>query len=490
MGRHEKSVLNGQGLDRRESGYYSTPAPIAEFLARKLVDLRPGGRKALDPCVGEGELAIPLLHRGIAVDGFDVLDFELEPEIEFSKRDFFEFYREQKKSRVPGGRIDLPYDFYVANPPYNCHELNYVRDNKRWLRSVFPDIGVLNTYSMFLSAMIDCAREGALLAFIALDSFLTARGHEALRKQILRECSLHHLLLCPNDLFWPQGADVRTCIMILQKGRRFQGEVAVLNRPRDTTEFVRALERERFERKQLGEVLLRNKDDRSEFIVGVPDDVRTLFAGERLGSQFRSVTGISTGNDRQYLSAAKRTGFTTPFYKNPGTYRFYCPPSAFLTDDFLQLDRSIPNFMVRNKELLFKPGITCSSMGVPFAACYLPPNSTYGVNANIVCPEQDLWWLLAYLNSHLVTYMVRGVLIRSNMVTSGYVSRIPVPKLSRETKQALAAAAGEAFRRQSAERDYADYLNRINRALYAELGITKRSAGMMARFAGDILKSL
>jgi hypothetical protein len=490
MGRHEKSVLNGQGLDRRESGYYSTPAPVAEFLASKLVELHPQGRKALDPCLGEGELAIPLFSRGIAVDGFDVLDFDLPPGIAFSKRDFFDFYREQKKSCVPGGRIDLPYDFYVANPPYNCHELNYVRDNKRWLRSVFSDIGVLNTYSMFLSAMIDCAREGAILAFITLDSFLTARGHEALRKQILRECSLHHLLLCPNDLFWPQGADVRTCIMILQKGRRFQGEVAILNRPRDTTGFVRALEKESFEQRKLSEILLQNKEDRSEFIVGVPDDIRTLFAGTRLGSRFRCITGISTGNDSRYLSTAKRPGFTTPFYKNPGSYRFYCPPNAYLTDDFLQLDKSIPNFMVRNKELLFKPGITCSSMGVPFAACYLPINSTYGVNANIICPEKDLWWLLAYLNSHLVTYLVRGVLIRSNMVTSGYVSRIPVPKLSTRKKRALAVVAREAFRSQIVERDYTEYLTRINRALYAELGITPGSAEMMARFAGGILKLL
>ena len=47
---------------------------------------------------------------------------------------------------------------------------------------------------------------------------------------------------------------------------------------------------------------------------------------------------------------------------------------------------------------------------------FIEANSTYGVNANIITGDRDTWWLLAYLNSHLVTFMVRGILNRSTVM--------------------------------------------------------------------------
>ena len=74
-------------------------------------------------------------------------------------------------------------------------------------------------YSMFLSALIECAKKGSLIGVIISDSFLTAKLHSNLRKQIIDNCIIHQLILCPNDLFWSQKADVKTCILILEKGR-------------------------------------------------------------------------------------------------------------------------------------------------------------------------------------------------------------------------------------------------------------------------------
>ena len=54
MGRHEKEVGIALGMDRRDSGYYSTPAFVANFIAEKATSLNPSGKVALDPCVGEG----------------------------------------------------------------------------------------------------------------------------------------------------------------------------------------------------------------------------------------------------------------------------------------------------------------------------------------------------------------------------------------------------------------------------------------------------
>lgn len=93
--------------------------------------------------------------------------------------------------------------------------------------------------------------------------------------------------------------------------------------------------------------------------------------------------------------------------------------------------------MVRNRGLLFNEGIACSSMGLPFSAVYLPADAVTGVNPTIYPPKEDINWLLSYLNSSLVTYLIRGVLIRSNMVTSGYVSCLPVLDFNEVERKAL-----------------------------------------------------
>lgn len=226
MGRHQKTVCTVQGLDRRETGYYSTPPFVADFIARTLLSLNPHGKRVFDPCVGKGELAEPFLRRGdFTVKGLDILDLAPSPKIQFTQEDFLKFYEAQRLNCILGRTIDLPYDYYVANPPYNCHEVEYIRANKALLSALFGGIGVLNMYSMFLTAMIDCAKDGALIGVITLDSFLTAHGHATLREHILQHCAIHHVLLCPTDLFRNQGADVRTCVLILQKGRQHQGEI-------------------------------------------------------------------------------------------------------------------------------------------------------------------------------------------------------------------------------------------------------------------------
>ena len=69
-----------------------------------------------------------------------------------------------------------------------------------------------------------------------------------------------------------------------------------------------------------------------------------------------------------------------------------------MVSKFLDISKVIPNFIVRNKNYLFKEGISCSSMGVAFGAAILPKDATFGVNANIIVDESEKWWLLAYLN--------------------------------------------------------------------------------------------
>lgn len=486
MGRHVKQVCSDAGIERRASGYYSTPPFVAEYIAGRLAEIKPSDATALDPCIGSGEMALPLARRGIKVTGYDVLEFSLPSEIDFQQTDFLEEYGKLKERAAHC--IDLPYDFYVANPPYNCHEVGYVRENKLKLSQLFRDVGCHNMYSMFISAMIDCAKEGAILGIVALDSFMTSRAHEPLRRKVLDLCSLHDLILCPTDLFLGQDADVRTCIVVLQKGRRYQGRVRVLNRPTDSAAFENSLSAE-LKQIDLDSIVLGGDSDRAELTIGLPPEIRNLFSLPRISSRFRCVTGISTGNDKRFLSKQKKPGFSVPFYKNPGSRKFFSTPNCYLVDDFRQQSQAVPNFMVRNQDILFKPGITCSSMGVPFSACYLPAGATFGVNPNIILDEQDTWWMLGYLNSSLVTYLVRGVLIRTNMITSGYVARLPVPEFSNSAEDNLASIAREAFAATPSTHAAEDYVSRCDQIIEAELGISCEVSKLLRAFKQKLTKS-
>ena len=443
MARKKKILLDNDGVDKREMGYYSTPSFISEYLTKEMLRLNPAGKYVLDPAVGKEELLEAFYVHGMQIDSLDIKKYIEYKYSNFREFNFIYFYAElvEKSFIVP---INSKYDYIIANPPYNCHEVSYIKDNKKWLNDLFK-VGAYNMYSMFLSAMIDIAKEGCLIGVIISDSFLTATVHAKLREQIFKECSIHQIILCPNDLFWSQKADVRTCMLILQKGIHYQQEVQIVNRPKDTEDLKDILLNRRYKSVNIKSLKLGCDKTINQILIDVDEDVVKLFNQYPLLEKcFKCVTCISTGNDSKYLSKDKREGYTIPFYKNPAKRKFLASADAYLIDDYLEESYKVKDFMVRNKSLLSKEGIACSSMGVSFSAVYLPANGVTGVNPTIFPPSSDINWLLSYLNSSLTTYLIRGVLIRSNMVTSGYVNKLPILDFTIEEKKSLGMIAEKA----------------------------------------------
>jgi len=431
MARKVKHVLDN-GIDKREVGYYSTPDFVAQYLTEEMLKINPNGRFVLDPAVGKEELLSYFYSVGKEIDSYDIIDYHQHKYSTFIKKDFIEVYRDFKTQFE--SKSATKYDYIIANPPYNCHEVSYIKNNKILLKKLF-EVGAYNMYSMYLSAMIDMAKEGCLIGVIISDSFLTSTYHSKLREKIFDTCSIHQLILCPANLFWSQQADVRTCILILQKGIKYQSKIKISDRSSNIEKFRKNLENRIFKEVDLCSIKL---GCGAQILVDVDSSIVNLFdMYPSLGSLYNCVTCISTGNDSKYLSAHLKKGYTVPFFKNPASRKFTATEDAYLIDDYLNMHYNDKNFMVRNRDLLGSEGIACSSMGLPFSAVYLPSNAVTGVNATIFPPAEDINWLLAFLNSSLVTYLVRGVLIRSNMVTSGYVSSLPIVSFSQDEKELL-----------------------------------------------------
>lgn len=435
MARKNKVIIK-DGVDVRNVGYYSTPAFVADFISSEMLRINPDGNKVLDPAVGKEELLDNFFIAGKQIESYDIVQYKSNYEkSNFHNEDFIEHFISSYDCGIFSEEED--FDYIIANPPYNCHEIDYIRNNKKRLLSAFP-VGVHNMYSIFLSSIIDTAKDGCVIGVITSDSFLTASAHDKLRKKILSTCSIHSLLLCPASLFHNQQADVRTCIMILQKGTQYQGLINTCNRSSSVETFKDILINRSFKRVPVDSVVLKLKNGYSTFVIGVDECFSSLFDRYRLiGSEYPCITCISTGNDKKYLSDIQKNGFTIPFYKNPGKHKFKSNPDAYLIDTFIDESTKVKDFMVRNKQYLSLVGIACSSMGLPFSAVILPQNAVSGVNAAIFPPVSDLYWLLSYLNSSLVTYLIRGILIRSNMVTSGYVASVPILEFTVEEKNLL-----------------------------------------------------
>lgn len=434
MARKVKNIIEN-GIDKREVGYYSTPSFIADYLTSEMLSINPDGTKVLDPAVGKEELLKKFYDAGKEIDSYDIIDFGIHRYSTFHQQNFIEYYANFIGERLFNSATD--YDYMIANPPYNCHEIEYIKENKKYLNKLFA-VGAYNMYSMFLSAMIDIAKEGCLIGVIISDSFLTSAYHSKLREQIFENCSIHQIILCPTNLFWSQKADVRTCLLILQKGKKYQSDVLISNRANNIEDLQDILTNRKFKRTKLDNIRLNCGKSANQILIDVDPNIVKLFSTHKLLNEvFKCVTCISTGNDNKYLSSEKKEGYTIPFYKNPASRRFVTDADAFLIDDYLIMHQSDKNFMVRNKPLLNNEGIACSSMGLPFCAAYLPKEAVTGVNPTIFPPAEDINWLLSYLNSSFVTYIIRGILIRSNMVTSGYVGCIPILNFSDDDKNKL-----------------------------------------------------
>ena len=256
MGRNLKTVIAADKSDRREIGYYSTPGFVAEFFARRILELRPGAHFVFDPCIGRGEF--------VSGDFLGLL----------MNRNSTPLFFEEPKHNI---------DVIVANPPYNCHEVDYIRRNKAQLAARFGKAATLNMYALFMRAVLDYAPDGCLIGFVTYDSFLTAAGHHELRRLIIDTCVIHNLHLCPTNLFLDQGADVRTCLLILEKRRRHSVRTKVSNRPASTSEFQDILYGEKpFRECAIQDLLLADSRDKSEFIIDVPSEIADLFHEKRL----------------------------------------------------------------------------------------------------------------------------------------------------------------------------------------------------------------
>lgn len=478
MARRSKKIMFN-GIDKREVGSYSTPDFVAHYLSEEMMRMNPSGHTVLDPAVGKGELVGAFLDAGKIVDGYDIVDYtSCHERVRFHHEDFLRRYISDK-DRL----IKADYDYIIMNPPYNCHEHSYLVQNKEVLKEHF-NIGTYNMYALFLDAVIDIAKDGCIIGAIVPDSLLFTASYESLRAKMLLSCDILQIVLLPSNLFWYDYANVNTCMMLIRKGNKKRtGRIQIANRSADIKALRSILKSHKFDYVAIEDIYLRTADRPGIFVFGCPTQLNKLFAScPKLGAMFECGGGISTGNNELYTSQRMRSGFTIPFYKNVCS-RFSTSVDRFLCDDYYVQSRGIRNFIVRNHSRRDSEGIVCSGIGSHFYAAYLPACGVNGVNAAIWPDKDNLHWLLAYLNSSLVTFLMKGIIARSNMTTIGNVSSLPIIRFSESEKKSLGRIAKMAL---AGRLESEAAVIKIDRIVFRSIDATSDTRRTVTRFCANL----
>lgn len=473
----QDSAIPNMDFDKREIGYYSTPGYIAEYLVNSMLGIQPNGHTALDPAVGKEEL-LQYFSGTMSIDGYDVLRYkESYDKCSFFLQDFVKKYIME-----PQILREKHYDYIIMNPPFVDHEHIYIRDNKETLKVHFK-YGIGNLFSLFLTAIIDIAELGCVMGVIVPDTLLYSKTYQKIRNLIIQTCSIHQIILCPEAVFRKEGANISPCILILQKGKRFQQHIKILNRVKDRKSFEIALSTDALTEINLSDITV-NVGEQTIFSLNCFPEIRNIIlSNPRLGSIYKCCGGVSTGNDKSYTSQKKIKGYSLKFYQNPTNQRFFAKPNSFLCDDFIERHKKVSNFIIRNKETYERPGIACTSIGKRFSAVYLPANAVHGVNAGIFPPEEDIPWLLAYLNSSLVTYILKSILARGIMTTIGSVAAIPLISFSGAEKIDLAEIFEKIKKRKISEKKA---LKIIDNIIFDNLALSDEARLKIHTFCSDL----
>ncbi|MYL69550.1 N-6 DNA methylase [Halobacillus litoralis] len=478
---------------QRKMGQYTTPQETVQYMTQKLLLELPkkSGVKILDPATGDGIFIHTLLEEGFSANSLYALDIDRNiapphPDVHFYYEDFLKVNQNEQ------------YDAIIGNPPYKSKRQSpYFSENRERIQREFGKIGIHNLYSLFIHKGIQCLKPGGVMTMIVQDSFLTNVYYKNFREFLLKETEIKEIVLAPRRLFHKGKADVRTAIITLKKRnseRPASEQMRLVDRlkvqdydhpPEDTVQFL--------SQQTFWQMPSYN------FAINVPEDILRHFEAsyEPLGNVLKGGTGISTGDDRSFLRTFEEGPVPPdwiPFYKNGGRKdAWYYEPKYYIHQDWPAYVEREGNFTVRNRAYFYKRGITCSSMGVDFSAALLPEGSLFGVNANLF-PEHegDLYYFLGLLNSKLIKYMVRKVLNRTNMITSGYIKKIPYIEPDPFQKQVMIETARSIVEKKKEDPSFptSDWQTIVDQTVYDIYGISSSSRSKVHDFCHNIMEKI
>ena len=472
-------------------GEILTPAETAGFMVEKLGEVE--GKRILEPGAGEGVFIRELLRRGAEPAQITALD--TNPHFERIYKGFGINYR-ISDFLLHENPIEIQplFDCVIGNPPYLSRHSPYLHAHRKSFLKRFEDIGVYDTYSLFIYHGLRFLKEGGILCFIVSDSFLTIGYHRKLRQSLLENYKLREIILAPRNLFSKQGVNNSPCIIVIEKRHPDdRHEVAFVDRLKSEQEYRRPLRI-----RQLPQYCFLK-------IRGCPISINVGNFAAGLFSSLPSISevmeghiGLHTHNNRRFVAAIRETKLADRFIKQGRTVI----PRSFLSEEekwrpylkkggeeqyYREIEEAIdwsPEAVARydipkKGELFLEEGVVISGVSRRLAARYMPEGCSWDSNKAIgfvnTTPDISIWYLLGLLNSRLYNFLAKGILNTTNCLQIDDIRRLPFKYPSRAKKSAVEVAVKQIVARlkKNPACDYSEEQARIDGVIFELYRIPK-----------------
>lgn len=434
-------------------GEVFTPPETVKFMVEKLGEIN--GKSILEPGAGKGIFVKELLRQGVKPE--QITAFDTNP-------DFGKIYQELSINYkisdflLHQNPIEFPelFDCVIGNPPYLSRHSTYIQTHKKSLLKRFKEVGVYDTYSLFIYHSLRFLKEGGTLCFIVSDTFLTIEYHQKLRQLLLKNYKLQEIISAPKNLFAKQGVNNSPCIIVVEKKHLdTHHRVTFVDRLKSEQEYGKPSRTRRLRQHHFLKI--------KGYPISINADnfVTELFSSlPSINQVMEGHIGLHTHNNRKFIAAIQGTKLAEKFAKEGRTVI----PRSFLSHNgkwrpylkkggeeqyYREIEEAIDwspeavtQYDIPKRGALFlREGIIISGVSRKLAARYMPKGCLWDSNKAIGFvaknSEVSIWYLPGLLNSKLYNFLAKGVLNTTNCLQIDDIRRLPFKYPSPEVKSSI-----------------------------------------------------
>ena len=206
-------------MNKKDLGAFYTPKHAVNYMLGLLSGFNEKS-KLLEPCGGDGAFVSGILENNLLKPN-QITVWDINQEItNYIEKFGVQFKLKDTLLKTTFQKNDLfnkinKFTHVVGNPPYLNKQSSYIKKNKKELKKFYNEIGVNDTYALFIYLCCHLLEDNGQLCFITSNTYLTLGTHKKLRKYLLNNFVIKNITLCPHNLFKDTGALVNTCIINL-----------------------------------------------------------------------------------------------------------------------------------------------------------------------------------------------------------------------------------------------------------------------------------
>ncbi len=406
---------------KSQGGSYYTPEIIVNEIIK---DYTKKDSKVLDPCCGTGQFLLafsevvenPKNIYGVDIDEIAVRIARLNILIKYKDKNFTPNIV-CKNTLFEIGNYDLfslndenirDFDVIATNPPWGVH---FSKSDIDRLKTSFPKITSLESFSYFLKKSIDLLRDGGVISFILPESILNVKTHRDIREIILKNThikKISYLSRVFKNVFTP------VIKLDLERSEKENGQIEIL---KENETYTAKQSKWKNNIDYIFDIHANSVD--TNIIDKIYNVRHTTLSG-----QADWALGIVTGNNKAYIADKKQDGFEKIF-KGKDVVKFVLSePSNYIHFTPEKFQQVAPIEKYRAKEKLIYRFISKYLIFAYDDKQKLTLNSANIVIPNI--PNYPIKVIAALLNSSLYQFIFQKK-FSSIKVLRSHIEQMPLP---------------------------------------------------------------